>query len=352
MSRLVIRVCFGLLGFVAGLFLLEAVLRVGWVNPYAGERQDRFLELPVNPALRNITVDRRSIYPDSPVGRVRTDERSYLLPHRLFESPDATIVFLGGSTTQCNAVTEELRFPVLVSDLLAERGLRVNTLNVARAGNNVHDSLEVLLNHVVDDEPDAVVLMHAANDIGILTFAGSYRPGNPAPLSPLLVGKWLLQGSSSRSAVAGGLRWWVTSRFRALEVRDFAARANLERERADVPTEPFTRRLRAFVGLARGFDIEPILMTQPAISLQHELRPSWIDAYNQEIFNDEIRRVARESEVILIDLARYLATQVPGWDQPMKVFYDGIHVTDEGSQIYAEHIAAQLLETLLRPKAR
>ena len=37
----------------------------------------------------------------------------------------------------------------------------------------------------------------------------------------------------------------------------------------------------------------------------------------------------------------------------MRVFYDGIHVTDEGSRAYAEYIARRLGETVLRaPAAR
>jgi hypothetical protein len=35
----------------------------------------------------------------------------------------------------------------------------------------------------------------------------------------------------------------------------------------------------------------------------------------------------------------------------MEVFYDGMHVTERGSQIYAEYIAERLLETVLRRTA-
>src|SRR5437867_8610086 len=81
---------------------------------------------------------------------------------------DATVAFLGGSTTECVAVQEDLRFPALVSVLLAQQGLKVNTLNAGRSGNALHDALNNLLNHVINDHPDFVVLMHVSNDIGYL----------------------------------------------------------------------------------------------------------------------------------------------------------------------------------------
>ena len=59
--------------------------------------------------------------------------------------------------------------------LLAEQGLKVNTLNAGRSGNTLHDSLNILLNHVMDDRPDFVVLMEASNDIGVLVKDGNYR---------------------------------------------------------------------------------------------------------------------------------------------------------------------------------
>ncbi len=107
------------------------------------------------------------------------------------------------------------------------------------------------------------------------------------------------------------------------------------------------RPLRAYVHVARAFGIEPVLMTQPLASVRTPLTPDWADPVNQEIFNHEIRRVAAGEGVVLIDLVRYLFDHVAGWDQPMKILYDGLHVNNFGSRVYAEHISERLAETVL-----
>ncbi len=83
------------------------------------------------------------------------------MPAQRFDSPSATIVFLGGSTTECLFVAEDLRFPTYVSTLLETKGLQINSMNFGRSANNVQHSINNLINHVVNDEPDIVVMMHA-----------------------------------------------------------------------------------------------------------------------------------------------------------------------------------------------
>ena len=107
------------------------------------------------------------------------------------------------------------------------------------------------------------------------------------------------------------------------------------------------RRLRAFVRVARALEIEPVLMTQPAVGVRTALTPQWIDSGNQAAFTEAMRSVAAEEGVVLIDLARHIAEEVEGWNEPMKVFYDGVHVNDDGSRIYATYITRRLLDTVL-----
>jgi lysophospholipase L1-like esterase len=337
-SGRVLLVCVSLLASIA---FSELLLRFAWRNPYRGERPDVVMELRLHHADRSYPVDRRDVYPDSPVSFIRTDSRGYILPGRRFEDPEATIAFLGGSTTECSAVTEELRFPALVSTLLEEKGIRANTLNAGQSGNNTQDALNVLLNHVVFDRPDVAVLMEAANDIGVLAGSHSYQRTMSGGTS---ASRWFLQWLSSHLSLAGAARGWL----RPMAVRTAPEdRANIPRESVHVPTLEYEHRLRAFVGLCRAFDIEPVLMTQPAVSMKTALTPYWVELKNQERFNNVIRAIAAEQDVTLIDLARHVGEQ-EGWDQPMRIFYDGIHVTDEGSRVLAAYIADRLRATVLR----
>lgn len=151
--------------------------------------------------------------------RLCTDARSYIVPFFQYRDPDATVTFLGGSTTECEALKENFRFPAMVSVLLAERGLKVNTLNEARSGNSLHDSLNIFLNHLVYDEPDNVVLMHAANDIGVFARNEDYvsRSGHPVSIKDL--GKWSLQMASCSLYLAALVRHSATSSvFRSWDV--------------------------------------------------------------------------------------------------------------------------------------
>jgi lysophospholipase L1-like esterase len=240
-------------------------------------------------------------------------------------------------------VQEELRFPVRVSYLLEEKGLKVNTFNAAKSGNTTHDAINVLLNHSVEDKPDIVVLMEASNDIGLLQ-SKSYRlrMGETESFSHAI--RFGLQQASSTSYFIGLFRLWATSG----EYRPDANPWHLEkREKAQIPRDEYARRLRAFVWLARAFGIEPVLMTQPLANIRNAYTPDWVDPRNQDVFNYLIRRVGTQEGTVVIDLVRHLVENVEGWDQHMKIFYDGMHVTDHGSKVYAEHIAERLYDTVL-----
>lgn len=333
------------LSFLVSAAFCEGVLRLVWTNPYRSEVPEQVIQLRMQHALRTLPVDRSQVYPDSPTALLRTDERAYILPSHQFEKPDVTIAFLGGSTTESAAVDEALRFPALVSTLLQERGLRANTLNAGYSGNTTQDAINLLLNHVVEDRPDVVVLMEAANDIGVFWQDQSYASRGGEPLRARTAARWAMQAASARLSLFGALRSYLT-----LAPVEMTGEGSAFRERKQVKVSPeaYGRRLRAFVRMARAFDIQPVLMTQPAVGMRTALTPDWIDTGSQSTFNDEMRKVAAEEVVVLIDLARYLAENVADWEVPLKVFYDGVHVNDEGSRIYAAHISERLLDTVLR----
>ena len=184
------------------LLVAEGVLSFFWDNPYRAELPDHVLEIPMQHPLTDRHSDRALLDSVDRTVRFRTDRRAYILPATRYKDPDATVVFMGGSTTECSAVQESLRFAALTSELLAARGLRVNTLNAGRSGNTMQDALNLLLNHVVQDSPDVVVLMHATNDGGLLAQAASYVSRMGRPVTGGDLGRWFLQKLSARSRLA------------------------------------------------------------------------------------------------------------------------------------------------------
>ena len=323
----------------------ELLLRLLWTNPYRHELTERVVLLRMHHGLRDLPVNRAAVNPESPRAQLRTDERSYILPSKRFEKPDRTIAFIGGSTTECAALDEEQRFPPLVSRLLEGKGLRVNVLNAGLSGNTTQDALNIVLNHLEQDHPDVAVLMEAANDVGVLQADGSYRTREAELVSPGSAARWPLQLASSHLWLAGALRSFLTlATVPPPEVLDTSRAV----EPPAVPPGEYVKRLRAFAGLCRAFGIQPVLMTQPSVSTPSKDTPRWVNARNQQAFNDALRGVAREENVPLVDLAQHLVDTVPDWEKPNRVFYDGIHVTADGSRIYAEYITQRLAETVLR----
>lgn len=188
------------------LAVCEVALRLVWSNPYQSGSSAQYLRLRIQPAGIDFVVDRSTIDPKMQPVRFRTNERSYILPVGQHEQPQATVAFLGGSTTECLAVDEPLRFPALVSSLLAERGLMVNSLNAGVSGNTLHDSLNILVNHVVEDHPDYVVVMNVTNDVGVLDAQGDYRSRLAHPLGWSQFTEVVKSELSRRSAVMGLFR--------------------------------------------------------------------------------------------------------------------------------------------------
>jgi hypothetical protein len=118
-----------------------------------------------------------------------------------------------------------------------------------------------------------------------------------------------------------------------------------------IPTAAYASRLRLFVHLCRDFGIEPVMMTEPLAGAANELTPAWADLGAQDRFNELIRTIGNEENAAVIDLANHVKRNVPDWEKPMTMFYDGMHVTDRGSRIYAEYVVERLIPLIEKRRA-
>jgi len=333
----------------------EIALRLFWENPHRLAEADKVATIRIQHPLVDLPVDRSAVDKTLPEGRFRTDDRSYILPSFQYEDPDFTVAFLGASTTECTAVSEEFRFHALVSKYLS-REFRVNTLNAGRSGNTSHDSINALLNHVVLDRPDVVVMMHAANDASVITSQDRYRSRMGQYVTVAMLARWTAQ-MLSRFSLVGLMREAARSmeepptHKRTIEAADDKRNAAQSGAKeglvVDAPHDLFRDRLKAFIGISRAMGMTPILMTQPASpSYRNALTPSWTNVSFQEAFNQIVREVGTDQGVAVIDLVEYLNANVEGWDQPDVVFYDALHVNNQGSELYARHISERLTPIL------
>jgi hypothetical protein len=294
---------------------------------------------------------------------LRADRQGFIMPSKIHEHPDLNMVFLGGSTTECTYVDENLRFPYLSGRLIEQQmHLKVNAYNAGLSGNNSLHSLNILMNKVVNLKPDIVVMMHNINDLAILMYEKSYWNSNPSR-SPIIekkpnfktVGRDLEQTFHLiRDITFPNLTRAIKGIFpsgRKTNGDEFKAvrgkKITIDR---DLLVREFTLNLQTFISICRARGITPVLMTQasrltdhpdPLIKkMMHSLEVSQGITYGEfkgafDRLNQTIREVGAKNGVLVIDLAQ----EIP----PVKEnISDVAHFNDQGSRLVATQIAAQL----------
>ncbi|MBM4301247.1 MAG: SGNH/GDSL hydrolase family protein [Deltaproteobacteria bacterium] len=336
------------------------------INPTGIKRYIKLREF--NPLYRDVLV------PDAGAMRMsdgleqkkfvlRVDRQGFIMPAKIHDHPDLTIAFLGGSTTECTYVDEDNRFPYLAGRLLErETRLKVNSFNAGRSGNNTLHCLNILLNKVVNLQPDLVVLMENINDLAILMYEKTYWNTNPSR-SPLLekppnfktVGQDLEQTfhlvrdltfpnlSRELKKMSPFGRLGKGDEFKGVRGK----KITIDQE---VLVREFSLNLQTFINICRAREITPVLMTQasrltespdPLIQkLMGSLEFSQGITYAEfkaafDRLNQTIRDVGAQNQVLVIDLAR----EIP----PVKEnICDVAHFNDQGSRLAAARIAAGL----------
>lgn len=299
-------------------------------------------------------VNEQQFGPEEGHYSLRTNADGFIEPSGVHRDPQLTLVFLGGSTTECAWVEEESRFAHRVSVLLGQQlDRRVNSFNGGASGANTLHLLDVLLNKVAALKPDVVILMENINDVNIMLFAGSYwndhrsrslivveeQPGRLQQLSSAIGG--LLPGIADRLDRTG---WFGPSG------DEFEGLRGVKRVRSDVDEPDYEANLVSFVELCRARGTLPILMTQfnrlaavpddvTGENMRRFERDWGMDyvTYKSLVdgFNETIRRVAQEKGADLIDLEALVPKQG-------RYMYDIVHLNTAGSQLVSEIIAGEL----------
>jgi len=324
---------------------------------------------------------------DNPGGKVLdiypidADADGYIMPSRVHDKAELTIVFLGGSTTESMYVAPEQRFPYRVGRLLEQRlGMPVNSFNGGRSGNNAMHVNAIMLGKVVPMHPDYVVFMTDINDLAALSRFGTYwsNDGDFALLRRERTGlEWGFRLIRD-SLIPATYRAYRTA---LLEIRSVLSRGPVAAPAGSPAASPpiadhsqwerwgaaYGSAVQEFVDTARAWQLRPVLMTEVLLPPGGWRKPgeaqggdylaadklersgfsssSFNDAH--EYFNGIVRGIAQRSSVGLIDLM----AQGPWTNNEA---YDGLHFTDAGSERAAEIIADALAAMYKadRPAAR
>jgi hypothetical protein len=190
---------------------------------------------------------------------LRVDANGFIMPARRHPQPDLSLVFLGGSSTECLLVEEEQRFPYLAGKILEEKtGKKVNSFNGGVGGNNSLHSLDILLNKVIPLKPDIVLLSHNINDMFIiLAYDEAYWNPNPFR-SPIVVkpeeGFYL----TKKLKKTFGLIFKKEKEYDEFEhIRGKKIKVAPQRLAAE-----FSANLQIFIDICKAKKITPVLMTQ------------------------------------------------------------------------------------------
>jgi len=258
----------------------------------------------------------------------RTDENGFVEPSKIHENSDLNIFFLGGSTTECEMVEENSRFPYLVGRILEEKtGKKINSYNGGKSGNNSIHSINNLINKVAPLNPNIVVRMDNINDLSTLLYEATYWNKNRSRSN---LGCFSKKNSNLRNFD----NEWTESPFRD-QISSVAHQEIIKAE--------YRKILTIFVAVTKAIGAKPVLMTQANrliydLELQIKKNDPEFNATYRKLyvdFQNIARQVAKENNILLIDLER---------EVPMEVtyFYDTVHLTNEGSKLVAKIISEKL----------
>lgn len=298
---------------------------------------------------------------------VRIDANGFIEPSKVYEEPDRTLLFLGGSTTECITVSEEKRYPYLVGRMLeADTGYKFNSYNAGVGGGNSHNSIDTLLHKGLIIEPDIAVLHHNINDLIILLKYGDYCY---TPNGEYFDFYWMQTAGTNTlgNGIGDRLKNAINQIFPSICNRiavmknagNSAGAVSGGKEQIKYDEElilsKFKKNLEMFIAICEINEITPVLMTQAnrmgeqpdeLICMLYEACGGYELGIEYEDFwelfekmGDVIRSTAEENNVLCIDLEKEIENSAEN-------FFDMVHYTDEGSERAANVIAGELKNIL------
>jgi lysophospholipase L1-like esterase len=296
---------------------------------------------------------------------LRIDQDGFIIPSKKYDNPDISMVFLGGSTTECRFMDEKQRFPYLTGALLEKKlGIKINSYNAARSGNHSLHSIDILLNKVMPIKPQIVLMMENINDLVILLYEKSYWSHNSSrsviiDMNDEIVSNFVKiirdRYIPNLAAEMHGLGKSIRSLWKSRpqggnlsDQRDEFAQVRGKKlviNKSEL-TGQFEMNLQCLIYLCKARNIVPVLMTMasrlketPDKVIADGIREAGLDYVEFkglfDAFNDAIRQKALENQVRLIDLAK-------GIPPEREYFYDVVHHNPKGSVKAAEIISEQL----------
>jgi lysophospholipase L1-like esterase len=354
-------------GIVISLVMLEVVMRLYF--SLFGSQSDKVAYLySVDEILA--ATNRYQGYPYINYGLApnHPEHNAYGYRGEAFERPKAEGVFrifaLGGSTTFGASLSPQEAYPAQLQLVLHE-DYAYNNVEVVNAGVSAYasaDSLANLAYHVLDDEPDMIIIYDNINDVrarlvapdnysGLNLQRGIWSPHKLGEsLSPLVIIRYLqiqlgIVGNpnqiESLLPVAEDI---VRCRF---ELNEMCSDLGVPAQEILDSNPPiyFERNLRNMAAIAEANGVDVVFATWAYYSGETPLDNILSQAYVRNAANEHnniLRELATELDLPLIDFAVTVPVNPAYWQ-------DGMHMTAEGTREQARQFAAYLVENRLIP---
>jgi len=271
-----------------------------------------------------------------------------------------TLVTIGGSTTECLFLSDGKTWTDVLARKLAQTWPDVWVNNAGLDGQSSYGHLILLRDFIVSLRPKVAVFLMGVNDIereDLTTYDQSLAPNWT---------RWeqagvFLEDHSELVGLAHNLLRMARTSYRGFghseldltkltRLEDDAKLTSITLAQQDVPLRRYAERLNAIVDLCRSNGIEPVFTTQPALYGDAIDPATGVDlaivqvrgALNGrlqwrvlEMYNDAMRRVAKDRDVLLVDAA----VEMP---KDSRLYYDLMHFTNDGAARLGEIVSNRL----------
>ena len=286
-----------------------------------------------------------------------------------------TLLAVGGSTTECYYLSDGETWPEVLGNALKASFSPIWINNAGLDGHSTYGHTYLMRDYIAAIRPQVVLFLIGVNDIGLdksspyddffLNASKNARDSSrekPSLWSAIRHRHQILSTLAEYSYVVnlalnigrsimaskGGLGHGQVNfaRLASLPMTDTQKRDDLEKHRIEyLPL--FQERLVKLVELTRSLDIEPILITQPAMwgygvdpVTGSDLGPASAFFWDRlELYNDVTRQVGKQRSIPVIDLA----SEMP---KLSTYYYDWFHFSPAGAAKVAEIVATGLTPIL------
>ena len=237
--------------------------------------------------------------------------------------------------------------------------------NAGFEGMSTFGHIVLVQDNIIQLKPKVVLFLIGINDQGRDDLTQQDRDVLRAPNSAYSVGKNFLNSSEFVIFVQNFIRYtrtqsWsvghATVDFETLPVLEMSERDMFQRVdyHHQHYLEPYQARVKRLVVIARDNNIEPVLITQPAVYGDVEDPATGVNFANKqfgdangkvqwemlELYNEVTRQVGIDHNVTVIDLANKMP-------KDSDYYYDFLHFTEAGSERVAEIIYSELCPFLV-----